>query len=118
MRNCIVVIKISARLRTALAASVITFAIVVAVTPSHAASTPTRVTIAYPSPSPRVAPLWVAQDLDLFGKYGLRAQILLIRNNQMLTAGFAAGDINLAYTGGTTVLGAAAAGVELKMLAG
>ena len=83
-----------------------------------AASAPTRITIAYPSPTPRVAPLWVAQDLDLFGKYGLRAQIILIRNNQMLTSGFAAGDINVAYTGGTTVLGAAAAGVELKMLAG
>ena len=83
-----------------------------------AASAPTRVTIAYPSPSPRVAPLWVAQDLDFFGKYGLRAQIILIRNNQMLTSGFAAGDIHVAYTGGTTVLGAAAAGVDLKMLAG
>src|SRR5688572_28474056 len=67
-----------------------------------AASAPTRVAIAYPSPSPRVAPLWVAQDLDFFGKYGLRAQIVLVRNNQMLTAGFAAGDINVAYTGGTT----------------
>jgi ABC-type nitrate/sulfonate/bicarbonate transport system substrate-binding protein len=83
-----------------------------------AASAPTRVAIAYPSPSPRVAPLWVAQDLDFFGKYGLRAQIVLVRNNQMLTAGFAAGDINVAYTGGTTVLGVSAAGAEAKMVAG
>ncbi|HYJ17093.1 MAG TPA: hypothetical protein VE170_16495, partial [Candidatus Limnocylindria bacterium] len=36
----------------------------------QAAAAPTRVTLAYPSPSPRVAPLWVAQDLDFFGKYG------------------------------------------------
>jgi ABC-type nitrate/sulfonate/bicarbonate transport system substrate-binding protein len=83
-----------------------------------AAPAPTRVAIAYPSPSPRVAPLWVAQDLDFFGKYGLRAQIILVRNNQMLTAGFAAGDINVAYTGGTTVLGVTAAGAEAKMVAG
>jgi ABC-type nitrate/sulfonate/bicarbonate transport system substrate-binding protein len=42
---------------------------------------------------------------------------VLVRNNQMLTAGIAAGDITVGYTGGTTVLGAAAAGVELKVVA-
>jgi len=85
---------------------------------TQAASTPTRVVIGYPSPGPRVAPLWIAQDLDFFGKYGLAAQLVLVRNNQMLTAGIAAGDIDVGYTGGTTVLGAAAAGVDLKMVAG
>ncbi len=88
--------------------------------PAHvtrAASAPTRVVIGFPSPSPRVAPLWIAQDLDFFGKYGLTSQIVLVRNNQILTAGIAAGDIDVGYTGGTTVLGAAAAGVELKMVA-
>jgi ABC-type nitrate/sulfonate/bicarbonate transport system substrate-binding protein len=35
----------------------------------------------------------------------------------MLTAGIAAGDIAVGYTGGTTVLGAAAAGVDLKVVA-
>ncbi len=83
----------------------------------HAAAAPTRVTLAYPSPSPRVAPLWVAQDLDFFGKYGVRAQVVLVRNNQMLTAGLISGDLEVGYTGGTTVLGAAAAGAELKMIA-
>ena len=80
----------------------------------HAAAVPTRVTLAYPSPSPRVAPLWVAQDLDFFGKYGVRAQVVLVRNNQMLSAGLISGDLEVGYTGGTTVLGAAAAGAELK----
>ena len=84
----------------------------------YGANAPTRVTIAYPSPSPRVAPLWVAQDLDLFGKYGLRPQVVLVRNNQMLSAGLISGDLEVGYTGGTTVLGAAAAGAELKMVGG
>src|SRR6185295_9323405 len=84
----------------------------------HAATTLTKVTIAYPSPSPRVAPLWVAQDLDFFGKYGIRPQVLLVRNNQMLSAGLISGDLEVGYTGGTTVLGAAAAGAELKMVGG
>src|SRR5262245_24762910 len=86
------------------------------VSPIQAASaSPTRVVIGYPSPTPRVAPLWIPQDLDFFGKYGLTPQIVLVRNNQMLTAGLAAGDIDSGYTGGTTVLGSAAAGVELKL---
>src|SRR5262245_33322244 len=88
------------------------------VSPTQGASaSPTKVVIGYPSPTPRVAPLWIAQDLDFFGKYGLTAQLVLVRNNQMLTAGLAAGDIDVGYTGGTTVLGAAAAGVELKLIA-
>jgi ABC-type nitrate/sulfonate/bicarbonate transport system substrate-binding protein len=85
---------------------------------ARCAGAPNRVVIAYPSPSPRVAPLWLAQDLDFFGKYNLAAQIVLVRNNQMLAAGLAAGDIDVGYTGGTTVLGAAAAGVELRLVAG
>jgi NitT/TauT family transport system substrate-binding protein len=106
------------RLRLVLLLSAVVFIGLFATTHGiHAASTPTRVTIAYPSPSSRVAPLWVAQDLDFFGKYGLRAQVVLVRNNQMLTAGLAAGDLDIGYTGGTTVLGAAAAGAELKMVA-
>ena len=86
--------------------------------PASSAGAPNRVVIAYPSPTPRVAPLWLAQDLDFFGKYNLAAQVVLVRNNQMLAAGLAAGDIDVGYTGGTTVLGAAAAGVELRLVAG
>jgi ABC-type nitrate/sulfonate/bicarbonate transport system substrate-binding protein len=62
--------------------------------------------------------LWVAQDLDFFGKYGVRPQVVLVRNNQMLSAGLISGDLEVGYTGGTTVLGAAAAGAELKMVGG
>ena len=36
----------------------------------------------------------------------------------MLSAGLTSGDIEVGYTGGTTVLGGAAAGTELKMVAG
>ena len=64
---------------------------------AECAGAPTRVVIAYPSPTPRVAPLWLAQDLDFFGKYNLAAQIVLVRNNQMLAAGLAAGDIDVGY---------------------
>ena len=85
--------------------------------PASSAGAPNRVVIAYPSPTPRVTPLWLAQDLDFFGKYNLAAQVVLVRNNQMLAAGLAAGDIDVGYTGGTTALGAAAAGIELRLIA-
>ena len=104
--------------RLCLATALGTTAVLANASASQAASAPTRVVIGYPSPGPRVAILWIAQDLDFFGKYGLTAQPVLVRNNQMLTAGLAAGDIDVGYTGGTTVLGAAAAGVELKLIAG
>ncbi len=105
------------KLRRSLTPVLIILALLPQTAPTHGAAAPVRVAIAYPSPSPRVAPLWLAQDLDFFGKYGLRGQSVLVRNNQMLTAGFASGDIDVAYTGGTTVLGGAAAGTELKLLA-
>jgi NitT/TauT family transport system substrate-binding protein len=104
--------------RFCLVAALTVYTVLGEVSPTQAASAAlTRVVIGYPSPGPRVAPLWIAQDLDFFAKYGLTAQVVLVRNNQMLTAGLAAGDIDVGYTGGTTVLGAAAAGVELKMVA-
>ena len=111
-------VKNFSSLRFCIAAALMSHAFLVELNVIHAAAPLSRVVIGYPSPTPRVAPLWIAQDLDFFGKYGLTAQIVLVRNNQMLIAGLAAGDIDIGYTGGTTVLGGAAAGAELKMVAG
>lgn len=108
----------SRSVRLCLAATLVAYVVLAMANATQAATPPTRVVIGYPSPTPRVAPVWIAQDLDFFGKYDLTAQAVLVRNSQMLTAGLAAGDIDIGYTGGTTVLGAAAAGVELKMVAG
>ena len=81
--------------RFCLVAALTVYTVLGEVSPTQAASAAlTRVVIGYPSPGPRVAPLWIAQDLDFFAKYGLTAQVVLVRNNQMLTAGIAAGDID------------------------
>ena len=87
------------------------------IAPARAASALTRAVISYPNANPRVAPLWIAQDLDFFSKYGIRGDVVFVRNNQTLIAGIAAGDIDVGYTGGATVIGAAAGGMELKMVA-
>ncbi len=106
----------SLSVRSCLAAAIAGIAVLGQVSPSGAASPLTKVVIGYPSPNARNAPLWIAQDLDFFGKYGLRAQVVWIRNDQILITALAAGDVDVAYGSGVPVIGAAAGGIELKML--
>ena len=84
----------------------------------HAASAPTKLVIAYASIGPRVAPLWAAQELGFFKKNGIEAELIFIRGAPTLVAALTSGDMNIGYTGGTAVLGASVAGIDLKILAG
>jgi hypothetical protein len=54
----------SLSLRLCLAVTLIAYAVLSETNASQAASPPTRVAIAYPNPTPRVAPLWIAQELE------------------------------------------------------
>ncbi len=60
--------------------------------------------------------LWVAQERGIFAKHGVDAQLILIRGGSTLVASLLTGEIQLAFTSGVSVLGAAAQGVEVKML--
>jgi len=64
----------------------------------------------------RVAPLWVAEDRGFFQKYGVTASAIFIRQAPVLVAALTAGDVQAAYTGGTTVLAAVAGGSDLKIV--
>ena len=66
--------------------------------------------------SPRTVPLLVAQEQGLFAKNGIEARIVLIKGAPTLVASLISGDIEVGYTGGTAVVGAAAQGVYLKIL--
>jgi len=77
----------------------------------------TKVNIAHASMTPRNAPLWVAQDQRFFTKYGIDPEIIWVRSAPVSLAAMASGEIQIAQTGGTAVLGAAAGGVDLKILA-
>jgi NitT/TauT family transport system substrate-binding protein len=92
------------------------FVILCASLAAQAASPLTRAVVSFPNANPRVAPLWIAQDLDFFGKYGIRGEVVFVRNNQSLIAGIGADDIDVGYTGGATVIGAAAGGLDLKLV--
>lgn len=84
---------------------------------SQAASSPTKMVIAYAAMNARVAPLWAAEDHGFFAKYGISPEVIFVRGAPILVAAMTAGDIQVGYTGGTAVVGAAVGGADLKILA-
>jgi len=76
----------------------------------------TRMTIGVAAMSPRTIPLLVAQEQGLFAKQGIDARVVLIKGAPTLVASLISGDIEVGYTGGTAVLGAASQGLYLRIL--
>ena len=77
----------------------------------------TKITVGYAAISPRTTPLIIAQEQGLFAKHGIEARLVLIKGAPILVASLISGDIEVGYTGGTAVVGAASQGVYLKILA-
>ena len=77
----------------------------------------TKVKIAHATMRPQVGPLWVAQDQGFFTKYGIDPNTIFVRGSPIMLAAMMAGEIQIGYTGGTAVLGAAVGGADLKILA-
>jgi NitT/TauT family transport system substrate-binding protein len=82
-----------------------------------AASAPGKNIIAHAAVNARVLPLWAAKEQGFFTKYGAPSEMIFIRQAPTLVAALTSGDIQIGYTGGTAVLGAAAGGSDLKILA-
>ncbi len=96
-------------------ASVVAFFLLVAVQASTVGAQ-TKITVGVAAMSPRTIPLLVAQQQGLFAKQGIEARIVLIRGAPTLVASLISGDIEVGYTGGTAVLGAASQGLYLRIL--
>ena len=79
-------------------------------------TTPVRVKIGTASFSSSTLSLWIAQEQGIFAKHGIEAQTILIRGGPTLVASLIAGEIDVAFTSGVSVLGAAAQGIDVKML--
>src|SRR5438046_9841986 len=77
----------------------------------------TKITVGYAAISPRTIPLIIAQEQGIFAKRGIETRLVLIKGAPILVASLLTGDIEVGYTGGTSVLGAAAQGPYLKILA-
>jgi NitT/TauT family transport system substrate-binding protein len=76
----------------------------------------TKITVGVAAMSPRTIPLLIAQEQGLFAKQGVEARIVLIKGAPTLVASLISGDIEVGYTGGTAVLGAASQGLYLRIL--
>jgi NitT/TauT family transport system substrate-binding protein len=81
-----------------------------------AATAPLHVNIGAASVSSSALSLWAAQEQGIFAKHGVEAQLILIRGGSTLVASLLTGEIQAAFTSGVSVLGAAAQGVDVKML--
>jgi len=81
-----------------------------------AASQPLRINLGAASVSSSALSLWASQEQGIFAKHGLEAQLIVIRGGSTLVASLLAGEIQAAFTSGVSVLGAAAQGVDVKML--
>jgi NitT/TauT family transport system substrate-binding protein len=76
----------------------------------------TKITIGYATISGASAALWVAQDEKLLNKNGIEADLVFMPGSPTLIAAINSGSLAVGYTGGTATLGAAASGVDFKIL--
>ena len=74
------------------------------------------VVIGYANISARVSPLWLAQEKGFFAKYGVNVQQVYMPGSPVLIASMASGQVQLANSGGTAALGAAAGGLDLRVI--
>jgi NitT/TauT family transport system substrate-binding protein len=81
-----------------------------------AAAQPLRVKVGTAALSTGTLNLWIAQEQGIFTRHGTEAQTIFIRGGPTLVASLMAGDIDVAFTSGVSVIGAAAQGIDVKML--
>ncbi len=81
------------------------------------ASAPAKLIIAHAANNPRVAPLWITDEQGFFTKYGIKAEVIFIRNSALSIAALYAKSIDISQAGGISVLGVGDKGPDLKIVA-
>ena len=76
-----------------------------------------KIVIGHASMSSVVLTLWAAQDKGFFAKNNVDAQMVFIPGSPTLIASLNTGDVHFGFTGGTATLGAAVAGLDVKVIA-
>jgi ABC-type nitrate/sulfonate/bicarbonate transport system substrate-binding protein len=84
---------------------------------SPGASAPAKLIIAHAANNPRVAPLWVTDEQGFFTKYGIKAEVIFIRNSAISISALYSKNIDVSQAGGISVLGVADKGADLKIIA-
>lgn len=75
-----------------------------------------EVMLGYANISARVSPLWIAREKGFFAKYGVPLQAVFLPHAPALFATLAAGQVQVANSGGSTALGAVVGGLDLKVI--
>lgn len=81
------------------------------------ASAAEKIRVAYVSPSPSFAPLWIAKEAGLFAKRGLDSEVILITGSPRLVQSVIAGDVDYAGVGATAAMRARMRGADAVILA-
>lgn len=81
------------------------------------AQTRPKIVIGHASMSSVVLTLWAAQDKGFFAKNNVDAQLVFIPGSPTLIASLNTGDVHFGFTGGTATLGAAVAGLDVRLIA-
>jgi len=76
-----------------------------------------KVRISQSAVSARSTILWSAQELGLFAKHGVDAEVIYLRSSPIQMTALSIGEVHFAASGGSPVLGAAAAGQDIKIVA-
>ncbi len=97
--------------------SLASFVLIVFASFSEAAAAPAKITIGFAAMNARVIPLWAAKEEGFFAKNDVEAEPIFVRGAPTLNAALMSGDIQVGYTGGTAVMGAAVGGADLKIIA-
>ena len=91
-------------------------ALILTIAPRPDSAAAAKLVIGYAAMSPRVAPLWAAQERGFFARNGIDPELVFVRGAPVLVAAMTSGDLQIGFTGGTAVLGAAVAGLDLRIL--
>ena len=85
--------------------------------PAHAQKLQ-QVRVALSTPTPHMAPLYVAKDKKLFDKYGLDVQLILVNSGSLVAQMFAAGELQITANAPASLVNLAASGEKMSFFLG
>jgi ABC-type nitrate/sulfonate/bicarbonate transport system substrate-binding protein len=88
-----------------------------AANPAHAQKLE-RVRVALSTPTPHMAPLWVAKDKKLFDKHGLDVQMILVSGGSLVAQMLASGEIQMTANAPASLVNLIAGGEKLSFFFG
>ena len=97
--------------------AVFSFVTLIGGSPANAQKLP-QVRIALSTPTPHMAPLYVARDKKFYEKYGLDVQLLLVNSGSLVAQMFAAGELQMTANAPASLVNLAASGQKLSFFLG